>query len=299
MVSQSPRGFPSLSSSVGALFTTLKQTATPATLSHRVPSPTVNDPRSTEGEEGFHTTASSRLRQGPSGEFPRRILLWGGGGSSQPSFNGCLILASYAKILGLLDDALLLSSVSFCIRRPGTSSHSLAVSSSMSELILPHKPIRRMDITRLDISRSRTVCPAHHPQFEADLNAGMCAVQGYLQTSVSRTARPQRRNQQKQEKDWEATPSYIDKSQCSLPRLSVPEQWAWRSHRPVIYSSSVERLSVDAPWDVFNQSVFHTLGNFHDSTSHARSNTEFDNEMGSSCQAPQKVLPATEIASGP
>ncbi|KAJ6472810.1 hypothetical protein DFH09DRAFT_1110071 [Mycena vulgaris] len=198
----------------------------------------------------------------------------------------------------------------------------------MSELILPHKPIStsaffdsyscdslpprgtvRMraatwspGIPQLTQSLYRT--NGHHSprtifSSKAELNAGMRAVQGYLQTSVSRTARPQHRNQQKQEKDWEATPSYIDKSQYSLPRLSVSEQWARRSHRPIIYSSSVERLSVDAPWDVFNQSIFHTLGNFHDSMSHARSNPEFDNEMESSCQAPQKVLPATEIASGP
>ncbi|KAJ6472826.1 hypothetical protein DFH09DRAFT_1110085 [Mycena vulgaris] len=151
----------------------------------------------------------------------------------------------------------------------------------MSELILPHKPIStsaffdsyscdslpprgtvRMraatwspGIPQLTQSLYRT--NGHHSprtifSSKAELNAGMRAVQGYLQTSVSRTARPQHRNQQKQEKDWEATPSYIDKSQYSLPSMS-----------------------------------------------HARSNPEFDNEMESSCQAPQKVLPATEIASGP
>ncbi|KAJ6522511.1 hypothetical protein DFH09DRAFT_1097092 [Mycena vulgaris] len=42
-------------------------TAKPATLSHRMPSPTVDVTHSTKVEEGFRTMASPRLRQRPSG----------------------------------------------------------------------------------------------------------------------------------------------------------------------------------------------------------------------------------------
>ncbi|KAJ7854586.1 hypothetical protein B0H14DRAFT_2579837 [Mycena olivaceomarginata] len=48
-----------------------EHTAMAATLSHRVPSPTVNFTGSTQVEEGFRTMASLRLGQHPSGSFLR------------------------------------------------------------------------------------------------------------------------------------------------------------------------------------------------------------------------------------